>query len=127
MAAIDAHVFVQLLVEKDAAQVKKAEAFLKKGRPLWISTVVLAEACRVLPLLHSWSKAQLLAALRGLLDSPDFSIQSADIVRLAVELYATAKADFPECLALELARAEGLLPMGTFNRDTGSLPGASTL
>lgn len=127
MAAIDAPVLVQLLVEEDAAKVRKAEAFLKKGRPLWISTVVLAEACRVLPLLHDWNKPQLLAALRGLLDSPDFSLQSGEIVRLAVHLYATDKTDFFECLALELARAEGVLPLGTLNKDTGTLPGAAAL
>ena len=128
MAAIDASVLVRLLAEGNPAQVSKADAFLKKGRPLWISTVVLAEACGILPRIHEWNKSQLMAALGGLLDSPDFTLQSPEVVRAAVDFYATTtKADFPVCLALALARAEGLLPFGTFDKAGGSLPGAAAL
>jgi predicted nucleic-acid-binding protein len=56
--------------------------------------------------------------------SKDFSFQSIDVVRGALALYRASKADFPDCLALELARAEGHLPFGTFDKVTARLPGA---
>jgi predicted nucleic-acid-binding protein len=127
MAAIDTNVLIRLLVEDDAAQVRKAEAFLKTERPLWVSTVVLIETCWVLASVYEWSKAQLLVALRGLQDSSDFTVQAAASVRASVDLFAATKADFPECLALELARAEGHLPLGTFDRRAAKLPGATAL
>lgn len=127
MAAIDSGVLVQLLVEENLHDARKAEAFLEKERPLWISTVVLSEAFRVLPLVHDWNKAQVLAALRGLLDSKDFALQSPEVVRASVDLYAAARTDFQNCLAVELASTEGVLPFGTFSRETSSLPGATGL
>ncbi len=127
MAAADTNVLVRLLVADDAGQTRKAEAFLETGRPLWISTVILIETCWVLASVYEWSKAQVLAALRGLEDSADFTLQSAASVRAAVELFAASRADLTECLALELARAEGLLPLGTFDKRAAKLPGAAAL
>ncbi|MFN8011206.1 MAG: type II toxin-antitoxin system VapC family toxin [Holophagaceae bacterium] len=127
MAAADTHVLVRLLVQDDAAQTRRAEAFLGSSRPLWISTVVLVETCWVLVSAYAWNRAQLAALLEGLQDSPDFVLQSPQAVREAVARFKASKADFPECLALELARVEGQLPFGTFDRAGGRLPGAEGL
>jgi predicted nucleic-acid-binding protein len=59
--------------------------------------------------------------------SRDFSFQSADAVRAALSSYRNSKADLPDCLAVELARAEGHLPFATFDKATGALPGAMIL
>jgi predicted nucleic-acid-binding protein len=127
MAAVDTNVLVRLLVEDDAAQTRKSEAFLDSGRPLWISTVVLIETSWFLASVSERSKPQVLAALRGLQDSPDFTLQAAAAVRASVELFAASRADLTECLALELARAEGHLPLATFDRRAAKLPGAVAL
>lgn len=124
MGAVDTNVLVRLLMADDAAQSKRAEALLETRRPLWISTVVLVETIWVLKVVYHWSKAQILAMLHTATNSRDFAFQAAEPVRTAIELYASSKADFSDCLALELARAEGHLPFATFDKTTAKLPDA---
>jgi predicted nucleic-acid-binding protein len=124
MRAVDTNVFVRLLVADDASQTARAEAFLAAGSPVWISTVVLVETAWVLAAEYGWKKPHLLAMLDTATTSKDFGFQSVDAVRAAVRLYRASKADFPDCLALELARAEGHLPFFTFDKATAKLPGA---
>lgn len=124
MAAADTNVLVRLLVQDDAAQTRRAEAFLRSQGPLWISLVVLLETCWVLSSVYGWTRPQLLVLFQGLQDSPDFVLQMPQAVRAAVDRLRDTKVDFPECLALELARAEGQLPFGTFDKPAGKLPGA---
>ena len=126
MGAVDTNVLVRLLVADDPAQTKRAVAFLEARRPVWISTVVLVETVWVLMAVYLWSKAQILAMLLTATNSRDFAFQAVEAVRKAVHLYASSKADFPDCLALELARAEGHLPFATFDKATAKLPDAVT-
>jgi len=124
MAAVDTNVLVRLLVADDAAQTRRAEAFLEVRRPVWISTVVLVETVWVLTTVYRWSKPQILAMLHIATSSRDFAFQSVASVRAAVNLYVSSKADFSDCLALELARAEGHVPFATFDKATAKLPDA---
>jgi predicted nucleic-acid-binding protein len=124
MGAVDTNVLVRLLVADDAAQTKRATAFLEAQRPVWISTVVLVETVWVLMTVYRWSKAQILAMLHTATNSRDFAFQAAEPVRRAAHVYAASKADFPDCLALELARAEGHLPFATFDKATAKLTDA---
>ena len=127
MASADTNVLVRLLVGDDPLQTPKAEAFLASQGPLWISVVVLLETAWVLGSVYGFKKPQILSAFRGLADSQDFTLQAQDSIRKALEIYAVSRADLPECLALELARAEGRLPLGTFDRIAGKLPGTAAL
>jgi predicted nucleic-acid-binding protein len=87
--------------------------------------VVLMERVWVLT-VYGWSKAQILAMLDTASNSRDFAFQSVETVRAAIAVYAFGKADFPDCLALELARAEGHLPFVTFDKATDKLRDAVT-
>lgn len=124
MRAADSNVLVRLLVEDHRDQVQRAEAFVETGRPVWISCVVLVETVWVLTAVYRWNKPQILAMLDTATRGRDFAFQSVDAVRAATELYRSSKADFPDCLALELARAEGHLPLATFDKAMARLPGA---
>jgi predicted nucleic-acid-binding protein len=124
MGAVDTNLLVRLLVADDPAQTKRATAFLESRRPLWISTVVLVETVGVLMTVYLWSKAQILVMLQTATNSRDFAFQTVEPVRRAIHLYASSKADFADCLALELARAEGHLPFATFDKTTAKLPDA---
>ena len=124
MAAVDTNVLVRLLVADDPAQTKRAAAFLEARCPVWISTVVLVETVWVLTTVYLWSKAQILAMLLTATNSRDFAFQAVEPVRKSVHLYASSKADFSDCLALELARVEGHLPFATFDKATAKLPDA---
>lgn len=121
MAAVDTNVLVRLLVADDPAQTGRALAYLEARRPLWISTVVLVETVWVLAAVYGWSKAQILAMLETASNSRDFAFQSVETVRAAITVYASGKADFSDCLALELARTEGHLPFATFDKATAKL------
>lgn len=121
MAAIDTNVLVRLLVADDPTQARRALAYLEARRPLWVSTVVLVETVWVLAVVYGWSKAQILAMLEIASNSRDFAFQSVETVRAAIAAYAVSKADFSDCLALELARAEGHLPFATFDKATARL------
>lgn len=124
MRAVDTNVLVRLLVADDPRQTDKAETFLAAGGPVWISSVVLVETVWVLSAVYGWKKPQLLAMLETASTSKDLRFQSVDAVRAALHLYRASRADFPDCLALELARAEGHLPFATFDKVTARLPGA---
>jgi predicted nucleic-acid-binding protein len=124
MGAVDTNVLVRLLVADDLAQTKRAESLLEARRPVWISTVVLVETVWVLMTVYLWSKAQILAMLHTATSSRDFAFQAVEQVRTAIHIYASSKADFSDCLALELARAEGHLFFATFDKTTAKLPGA---
>lgn len=126
MGAVDTNVLVHLLVADDPAQTKRAEGFLEAHRPVWISTVVLVETVWVLMTVYRWSKAQILAMLQTAINSRDFAFQAVEAVGTAAHLYASSKADFSDCLALELAGAEGHLPFATFDKAMSRLPGAVT-
>jgi predicted nucleic-acid-binding protein len=121
MAAVDTNVLVRLLVADDPAQTRRALAYLETRRPLWVSTVVLVETVWVLTAVYGWSKAQILAMLETASNSRDFAFQSVETVRAAIAVYTSGKADFSDCLALELARAEGHLPFATFDKATAKL------
>jgi predicted nucleic-acid-binding protein len=124
MRAVDTNVLVRLLVADDPRQTGRAESFLAAGGPVWISTVVLVESVWVLSAVYEWKKPQLLAMLDTATTSKDLRFQSVDTIRAALHLYRSSKADFPDCLALELARAEGHLPFATFDKATARLPDA---
>ena len=121
MAAVDTNVLVRLLVADDPAQTRRALAYLEARRPLWVSTVVLVETVWVLTAVYGWSKAQIVAMLETASNSRDFAFQSVETVRAAIAVYAFGKADFSDCLALELARTEGHLPFATFDKATARL------
>ena len=55
-------------------------------------------------------------------------VQDPDVVALALAQMKTKPAlGFSDCLILEVARKAGHLPLGTFDRALGRLPGASKL
>lgn len=124
MHSADSNVIVRLLVEDHPDQVRRAEAFVEAGRPVWVSTVVLVEIVWVLTTVYGWNKPQIVAMLETATTGRDFVFQAVDTVRAGLALYRSSKADFPDCLALELARAEGHLPFGTFDKAIAKLPGA---
>jgi predicted nucleic-acid-binding protein len=60
-----------------------------------------------------------------LLDHKDLVVQDADVVKAAIAHYRKhPRLGFSDCLILEVARAAGHLPLGTFDRGLGELPGA---
>ncbi len=115
MRAIDTNVVVRLIVRDDEKQVRAAESFVAQGA--WISSVVLVETYWVLRSVYGRSHADILAAFEILLDLQQLAIEQSDIVQAALQQYRLRPAlGFSDCLALEIARKAGHLPLGTFDK-----------
>jgi predicted nucleic-acid-binding protein len=126
MRAVDTNLLVRLIVRDDPAQVAAAEAFVAGAG--WVSHLVLAETIWVLDAVHDRSAAQLAAAIEMLLNHEQLSIQDAEVVAQALAQYRSRPAlGFSDCLALEIARKAGHLPLGTFDRGLAKLEGAQRL
>jgi predicted nucleic-acid-binding protein len=125
MRAVDTNVLVRLLTRDDVRQTEAAEAFVAPGA--WVSHVVLVEATWVLDSVYELAKQRLVRALEMLLDHAQLTIQDADVVRVALDRFRHSRADFSDCLVLEIARKAGHVPLGTFDRVLGAIEGAERL
>jgi predicted nucleic-acid-binding protein len=120
MLAVDTNVLVRLIARDDAAQVRAAEEFVAKGA--WISHLILAETMWVLDSVYDLSRDQIATAAEMLLNHQELTLQDADVVRAALNQFENrAKVEFSDCLALEIARKAGHIPLATFDRDFAKL------
>lgn len=123
MRAVDTNVLVRLVVGDDARQAQAAESFVRQGG--WVSQLVLAEATWVLESVYELGAAPLATAIEMLLNHQALTVQDGDTVARALALFRERPAlGFSDCLALEIARAAGHLPFGTFDRDLAARDGA---
>ena len=126
MRAADTNVLVRLIARDDAKQVAVAERFVAPGA--WISHLVLAETTWVLESVYELGRGEIATAVEMLLDHDCLSIQDADIVRAATAQFRRKPSvGFSDCLILGIARKAGHLPLGTFDRQLGSLADAEKL
>lgn len=123
MRAVDTNLLVRLAARDDPRQVAAAEAFVAPGA--WVSHLVLVEMVWVLTSVYRLKASEVAAAVEILLAHKNLSVQDADVVGLALQRYRGRPAvGFSDCLVLEVARKAGHLPLGTFDRELGKLPGA---
>ena len=122
MRAVDTNVLVRLLMRDDPRQAAAAERFVSGGA--WLSHLVLAELLWVLDSTYGLKAAQLCLAVDMLLEHEHITIQDADVVETALEMFRSRSADFSDCLILATARKAGHLPLGTFDRGLSKLEGA---
>ena len=126
MRGVDANLLVRLLVRDDVDQGTAAEAFVEKGA--WVSHLVLAETLWVLDAVYDRSAAQIANAVERMLKHRELTLQDADVVARALELFRSRPSlGFSDCLVLEIARKAGHLPLGTFDRNFAKLDGTQRL
>ena len=126
MRAVDTNVLVRLLARDNPKQVAAAEVFVQAGA--WISHLVLMEAVWVLDSVYEVKPEQLANGVEMLLDHEHLVVHEAEVVKAALALYRKHPGlGFSDCLILEVARAAGHVPLGTFDRGLGKLPGALKL
>jgi len=126
MRAVDTNVLVSLVVRDNADQVRVAEQFVASGA--WVSHLVLTETMWVLDAVYERTPEQIATAADMLLNHEQISIQDADVVSAAIESFRKRPSlGFSDCLALEIARKVGHLPLGTFDRELAKLDDALRL
>jgi predicted nucleic-acid-binding protein len=126
MRAVDTNVLVRLLSRDEPRQVATAEAFVARGA--WVSLIVLVETVGVLESVYELDARAQAKAVDMLLNHRDLTVQDADVVKSALAQFrGKAGLNFSDCLALEVARKAGHLPLGTLDRALGRLDGAERL
>ena len=126
MPAVDTNVLVRLMVRDDERQVAAAQRFIESG--VWVSSIVLAEMAWVLKSVYRLDRDAVALAVEMLLENPTVTLQEDDVVVAALERYrVTPSVGFSDCLVLEIARKEGHLPLGTFDRKLSRLEGTERL
>jgi predicted nucleic-acid-binding protein len=126
MRAVDTNVLVRLLSRDDARHTAAAESFVAGGA--WVSHLVLAEAMWVLAAVYERGSGEIARAVEMLLQHRQLTIQDSGVVEAALEQFRKRPAlGFSDCLVVEIARKAGHLPLGSFDRDLGRLPGVERL
>jgi predicted nucleic-acid-binding protein len=126
MRAIDTNVLVRLITRDDKRQAETAEEFVSKGA--WVSHLVLAETSWVLDSVYDRTAEQIAKAIEMLLDHQQLIIQDQDAVEAALEKFRKNKGmSFSDLLILEMARKNGHLPLGSFDRELAKLEGIQRL
>lgn len=126
MRAVDTNVLVRLLTRDDAKHAARADDFVAHGA--WVSHLVLVETTWVLSSVYELDAAAIATAVDMLLSHETLSVADPDVVRMALAHFRKKPTlGFSDCLILEVARAAGHLPVGTFDRDLGRLAGAQRL
>lgn len=126
MRAVDTNVLIRLVARDDPKQVEAAEAFVTTGA--WVSHVVLAEAVWVLSSVYGLGFQEVATAVEMLLNHRHIALQDQEAVAAALRHYRKRPSiGFSDYLVLEIARRNGHLPLGTFDRDLSKVDGAQKL
>lgn len=126
----DTNVVVRVLVEDDVEQCRLAEAAwreeLARGG-IFLPLTVLVEVGWVLRTAYRFDRSSCVQALRRLTLLGGVTVERAEIVGRALEAFERGPGDFADCVVLESARAEGALPVVTFDRSFARSPEVALL
>ena len=126
MRAVDTNVLVRLLTRDDTKQVAVADAFVQHGA--WVSVLALAEAMWALVAVYERDAAQVARAVEMLLNHQQLTLQEPEAVAAALETFRRRPTlGFSDCLLVELARKNGHVTLGTFDRDLSKVDGTAKL
>ena len=119
MIGVDTNVVVRFLAQDDETQSPIATRFmsrLSRKRPGFISSVVLAEITWVLSRAYKASRADIAAAVEGLLRSAELVVENAPAAHRALAHYRNAaSAEFADALIAETAALAGASETVTFD------------
>lgn len=131
MIGLDTNVLVRYLTQDDRAQALRAEAAILSattgGRRCAIAGIVLCELVWVLREAYNIPKAEIVAALDGILVTGAFEVIDRERVQSAVEHYRQGPADFADYLIGEAYLEAGCTETVTFDRAVRGAPGFRTL
>ncbi len=126
MRAVDTNVLLRILTGDDRQQQMVADDFIEEGA--WVSLPVLVETIWTLGSRYGERMDGISTAVQMLLAHEYLTLQDADAVEIALGWFRERPSvGFSDCLILALAHKAGHLPLGTFDRSLGKLPGARRL
>lgn len=119
MIGLDTNVVVRFLVQDDPQQALLASAIfarLTADQPAFLAREVLVELVWVLERAYGLSRADIAAAIDGLLSSHELVIEAADRVGRAVERYRHGGAGFSDHMIALCAQDNGCDLTYSFDR-----------
>ena len=126
MPAVDTNVLVRLIARDDPKQVRSAEEFVREGA--WVSLLALAQTTWVLASAYDLDPGRIASGIEMLLDHKQLVLQDRTSVAAALASFRThPKLGFADCLMVEVARAAGHAPLGTFDKGLAKVEGAVRL
>ena len=126
MNAADTNVLVRLMVRDDPHQTVVAGRFIEEG--VWVSSLVLAETTCVVRSVYGRSAGELAVSVEMILNEKHVTLEDPGVVEAALDLFRSLPAlKSSDCLILQLTKKAGHLPLGTFDRDLGRVPGVHRL
>lgn len=100
MIGVDTNVLVRYLVQDDATQARRVDAFLsaaiEDGTRLHVDDIVLCEMVWVLGAAYRLGKATIAEALDKVMSAAVFSFDDRELLRLALTDYRQGKGDFSD-------------------------------
>jgi predicted nucleic-acid-binding protein len=123
---IDTNILLRYFVKDDPTQTPLAVQTiysLSPQEPGWIALLVLAELTWTLRRVFKLDRRAIAGVIAKLLNSQDMVVEQEEIVRQALHLYATTKADYADCVIAVSARSVGCTTVATLDeiaaRDLG--------
>lgn len=130
MIALDTNILVRFLVQDDPAQAAAAGrliAGLSEAAPGFVCREVLVELVWVLERAYRRDRADIAAALEGLLAAPEIVLEGDDEAGAAILLYREAGQGFADLMIAAAARRAGAARLVTFDRLAARLDGVELL
>jgi predicted nucleic-acid-binding protein len=124
LKGLDTNVLVRLVTADDPVQVERARQFLRQQRrhaPFWVNRIVLCELVWTLATTFRFDRDQIAALLAQLLSSNEVTIEGRPVVRDALYLFRTSRADFADCLIGLANGFVGCERTATFDRRAAEL------
>lgn len=130
MIGVDTNVLVRLVVTDDVAQQKAAKqriaAAAAAGEAVFITAVVVAELTWVLESVYGYGREAVAGVVEALLETAPFQVEHRGAVLEAVAAFRRGRAGLSDHLILSVSRAQGALPVLTFDRKLAAAPGCET-
>lgn len=133
MAALDTNVLARWLTNDDAKQSRAAKRLFAQaaaggGERLFVPVTVMLELEWVLRSRYQFHRADVTAALDGLLSAMELEVGNETAVEQALWRYKQGGApDFADCLHTALVSQASRGPMWTFDERAAKLEGAQLL
>lgn len=130
MIALDTNVLVRFLVQDDPLQAQLATKVIDQltdEAQGFVSREVLIELVWVLERAYRLGRAEIAAALDGLLSATELNIEGSDEVAPALELYRNDGFGFADLMIAAAALRAGAAELVTFDRKAARLPGVRLL
>ena len=132
MIGLDTTVVVRYLTQDDPRQCRAVnDLFQKAARSeeaaFWLNSVVLAEVVWVLESVYGYARQEIAQALTLLLAVRQLEVERRQIVKWALDAFASGAADFADYFIAALDRYAGCEATLTFDRTAARVPGFSLL